>query len=773
MHFVSHTVPPLIVVLLFVMACGCSDEDQLAPGNTRDDSGKTGTQLREPSSSSELKEATEQERGQRLGPPRREDSKRWALLVGCGEYARPIPQLRGPANDLILMERLLKKFGYDDGDIRSLSDSLGETSWPTRANIEREFKHLTENVGRGDQVFIMLAGHGSQQPDLDPKDSVDYEPDGLDEIFLPRDVGRWIPGQKVRNSIVDDELREWLTRLVERGAFVVFVADTCCSGTMARGDSDAGLTARHVDSVEMLGVPEALGSSVNPEPTGPSLKRSSVNDAAEDWLDITIKKKDGRGMVAIYAVQPDQKEWELAIGGGIHGQLSYMLFQILDGAQSPVTWRDLAQRLRYEYRAKRWHHRSQPGIEGTDLSRPVLSLDQWPVAASIILSKADGEWTINRGLLHGISPGTVLAVRNPAGSEDVDSIHGYVRARKCEALVSQVEPVAFNGRQENSGLSGLCRCEVVLRKTDDIRLSVQIQHEGFPSARAASGARDRLQVVLDGITERDGSLIRLTKQRADWYAIATPAGIWLQRNGSRLPLDSAVSDTTGERFGPFSSENLDFILDDHLTQIAKAENLLRLSDGAAVGERQLVRIETGIECDGKPLPTDVPHDVRLYDKNRIRLTIRNAGSTNIAVRVFYVESQCAIKPFFPRAGDEFTADVRSNDIPPGEMLKARPIEFTINASTTGPENLIVVAVPTSDSHVLDELSVLEQPGPVENFQSRSRKPSVSVPVSPLARFLDSMVSNTRGGTLASVPEASRYSIRRVGWNVVESKAKPK
>ena len=59
---------------------------------------------------------------------------------------------------------------------------------PTRANIEREFRRLADRAGPGDQVFVLLAGHGDCQPESDPPHPLHPEPDGIAEVFLPADV---------------------------------------------------------------------------------------------------------------------------------------------------------------------------------------------------------------------------------------------------------------------------------------------------------------------------------------------------------------------------------------------------------------------------------------------------------------------------------------------------------------------------------------------------------------------------------------------------------
>ena len=125
------------------------------------------------------------------GQPGRAVTRR-ALLVGVTKYDH-LPRdksLEGPANDVRLMRRLLQeRYRFSaDGIVSLTEDENTPDRRPTRANIEREFRRLAEQAREGDQVVVLLAGHGSQQPESDPPDPVNPEPDGLDEIFLPADV---------------------------------------------------------------------------------------------------------------------------------------------------------------------------------------------------------------------------------------------------------------------------------------------------------------------------------------------------------------------------------------------------------------------------------------------------------------------------------------------------------------------------------------------------------------------------------------------------------
>src|SRR5262249_43957042 len=123
------------------------------------------------------------------------DAGRHALLVGASYYpSMPArDQLPGCANDVLLFRRLLvEHFAFPRANVVILSEREGARRGPDRrpprANIERELRRLAEKVKPGNQVVLLLSGHGAQQPE--GENPADPEPDGLDELYIPRDVGR-------------------------------------------------------------------------------------------------------------------------------------------------------------------------------------------------------------------------------------------------------------------------------------------------------------------------------------------------------------------------------------------------------------------------------------------------------------------------------------------------------------------------------------------------------------------------------------------------------
>jgi hypothetical protein len=100
---------------------------------------------------------------------------RRALLIGVTEFRQPklkARSLRGPANDVELFRDVLERapLSIPAANIRMLKGGDADPRRrPTFANIEREFTELANVSRKGDQIVILMAGHGSQQPaDRDP-----------------------------------------------------------------------------------------------------------------------------------------------------------------------------------------------------------------------------------------------------------------------------------------------------------------------------------------------------------------------------------------------------------------------------------------------------------------------------------------------------------------------------------------------------------------------------------------------------------------------------
>ena len=269
----------------------------------------------------------------------------WALLVGVSAYPSlpPERQLLGPGNDVRLMRNALKRMRADWSAITVLADAVDRADGlPTRAAVLGAIDDLARKVGPRDEVILYFSGHGSQQPTDDPS-----EEDSLDEIFLPRDIGRWNGSRgTVENAIIDKEIRRALTPLLAKGAHVWAIFDTCHSGTMTRGAPGSLLssqeTARWVRPAE-LGIPEREIAVTSADARVPTRGRPATGTS----------KAAPPEAVAFEASQSFETTPEMPLPAGDparvpHGLFTYELVQAL-AVTGLTSYRQLADVLRARY----------------------------------------------------------------------------------------------------------------------------------------------------------------------------------------------------------------------------------------------------------------------------------------------------------------------------------------------------------------------------------------------------------------------------------------
>ncbi|MEM9048653.1 MAG: caspase family protein [Pseudomonadota bacterium] len=338
-----------------------------------------------------------------------------ALLIGASHYDNAALNLQGPPNDVALLWRVLVSRGVDPAAIRVLAHgpSLAErgiapVGRARRAAILREFERLSQIVLPGETVFIHLSGHGSQQPDAPGGD----EADGLDEIFLPEDVGMWERrgprDASVENALVDDEIGQALTQLRRRGAFVWFVMDSCHAGSGTRANDRWGIATRHV-------APRRLGIVA-----APASPRSAPADIEQRFEDFSEKAGDG-GLVAFFAAKAEEEALEAPISVGtaetspVHGLMTFALAEAL-GSMPEATFRDLALRILARYDGFTSLRTPTPVFEGP-LDRPVLAAQSPERAQAFTGRRRAGRRavTILAGALHGVTPETRFVLSDVAG----------------------------------------------------------------------------------------------------------------------------------------------------------------------------------------------------------------------------------------------------------------------------------------------------------------------------------------------------------------------
>jgi len=672
--------------------------------------------------------------------------RRHALLIGVTKYPN-LPeryQLDGPLHDVALIrETLAGRFDVNPDRIIELSEAPRANARPTRANIEAAFAKLAKTVGRSDQVMVLFAGHGSQQPDNDPPGQ--DEADGLDEIFLPSDAGEW-DGQAgtARNVVIDDDVRRWITDIRNAGAFVWVVFDSCQSGTMTRGGAEK---TRFVPP-SLLKIPDAQRTGTR----GGTVMESAIVGLTEG----------AAGIAALYAAKSTETTPEMRLPNSdsdAHGLFTYRLNEVLQQATGAITYRDLVERVIKAYVANS-RAGPTPGFEGGGLDQPVLDATDGPGRLRLLIG--DREKQANRlklraGAIQGLTVGTILSVYPPAGRGDSERLIGYVKVVDIDATDASVEPVAYADTPPPA-LNALVpdsRCDVALFDYGADVLKVALHPDSDRHGAAATGAA--LARALAGIE-------KATNGQAQTVAAATAANWILSAQGD----DVVIASTSGWRIDPSrpgpdteqapfkvgkaNSPVLSDQLSDILGRIARVRGLTKLALGGPAVERDvdleidLIRYANKQDSVGSPVPLG-PDGRVLHAGDDVAFRLRNTGKTEADVTLLFVDSQYGIDAVFPRPDAESDSRLAHG----AEVVTPR---FTVNDETVGWEQVVAIAVESSTPRV--DFRYLAQPS-LELARTRGARTSLLEQLLTTAMFGQ---GTTRGMKKTDV---GKHAIKMLAW----------
>ncbi len=233
------------------------------------------------------------------GPARAEAL--YGLVIGIDDYVGTVNDLGGAVNDATGIAEALKAAGA--GTVTLLID--GDA---TKAAIEQSWFALVDGAVAGDTIVFSYAGHGDQEPEPAGRGG---EEDGLNENFL---LGGYQPsGPGTVERIVDDEVNEWLRTADDKGVEVVFVADSCHSGTMFRSTGSKAIRYR-------------TGTFEDPELAADLLELPAPASA-------TIAEGDFKTVTFVAATQDGMLTPELVLDDGKpHGALSWYFAKAVRGA---------------------------------------------------------------------------------------------------------------------------------------------------------------------------------------------------------------------------------------------------------------------------------------------------------------------------------------------------------------------------------------------------------------------------------------------------------
>ncbi len=693
--------------------------------------------------------------------------RRFALLVGCTKYDH-LPasaSLKGPGNDADLMRQLLiDRFEFSEKDITILADHVGgRKNRPLRKNIEREFQTLAKKAGKGDQVVILLSGHGSQLPDNDPMSKDDLEPDLLDEIFLAADTKAEFDFKtlSIPNAIRDDEIRNWLNAIRDKGASVWLIVDSCHSGSSARS-----VEVRREIPREMLIPKDVLNSLARRQPKHRGMK------SQDGSLDTNDKKG---GLVAIYASQPHEPTVELklprdATDGQWRGLLTYSLAKVLTEAETPLTYTELVQRIHAEYISSQGRLGPTPLVEGVDRNREVLGQTQWPERSRLrIQERGDGHFKLSGGTLHGLTVGSILAVYPAAGDKKTDQPLGHVKITKASAMESIAAPCEYNGAPAQGDLPLGGTCNVVQVEYGDLRLKVAVD---IPTTGESENEAPKWLQELTSIADEQTSVFQLVDDvaKADWLIrrledgqlVIAPAEGWTH---------DGIDDET--QFGPVAvGEQTAAWMKERLSRIGRARMLMKISGQSnsqrkrgwlstlLLGRRStdiriaLLRLEDVEDTKGTPIKWG-KNGLQLNEGDLVGVKVTNTGAQAVDFTLLFVDSSFGVDPIFPSPDT-----VADNRLQPGRSYMVGPMQ--VEGSSFGQEHVVVIAQKAQGQPV--DFGWLGQDS-IERVQALSQTRSAfgNGLDSPLGLLLQSTMfagSNTRGMPMV---DASNIVFRLLSW----------
>lgn len=681
-----------------------------------------------------------------------------ALLVGVTKYDNhPRRNLGGPGNDVELFAGVLtEKFGVPAANIVRLTEAAGRADLrPTRANIEREFRQLAKVAAAGDQVVVLLAGHGSRQPQPDPPGRYP-EPDRFDETFLPADANRWGNARdRVLGAIVDDEIGDWLRAITDKKAYVWVVFDCCHAESMDRNWNEVE-TARQIPPDELI--PDAALAAARARAAG-------TTGGAEAPPARFAPREPSPYLAITYACRgfdttPEGPQPPYSRDAPRHGLLTYTLCEALTQSTAPLTYKELAQRIQVLY-TRRPRGSPTPTAGGGGQDREVLGLRQWPGRSDILLRKTDAGYGVTAGELHGLTRGTVLAVNGPAGTATAGDRLGHVRVTQLATAAARVEPVAFDGRPAAADLPDLATCKVAFTDygVDRVRLFVDV-----PDGPARAAVLNAIQPLADP----KAGLIELASGagQAQWLLTVNPDTRRPVLQEGPVLNGAAYQRATRPPFAlrPVGDPEFRAGLAESLERLYRARALLVVSaraDAEAAHGPAAVRVEVEVmRHAGEKTPDAEP--VRAADGalllrqgEWVSFQVRNPGAGKVDVSLLIVGTDYAITPFFPLPGEKSTLDR-------GEVLTTPRGEVK---PPFGPEQLVAIAVPSQNPPI--DFGILAQPG-LELRRGGDRSRALTTPLGQLLESAVYRVGGTRGVTRSVADQ--QMGVRVLSWRTEAGRA---
>ena len=493
-----------------------------------------------------------------------------ALVIGIDAY-QFVPPLRGAVADARDIESTLRRQGVSD--VTALYDAAAD-----RATVMRTLGQLVQRARPGDLMVLSIAGHGVQEPEH-VKGS---QPDGLDNVFVLAGFNpKTAAGTQQR--IIGTEFNHIIKQFEAHGTHVLFVADACYGGGLAREiDPRAG----------EMSYRQAPRYSLTVDDLQPI---STTSDAFLSDIDF-------QQTAFLAAVDRNTKAPEVRIPGvpGFRGALSYAVARAFEGAADENRDGQVSQTELFTYVrqvAYQLSDQRQHVVTAGPLARDVASDVVFERTRAVVLLDAVEKvetppQTPPSQPLGSVAPPGPQTVRPPAppterlqGAAPLSNVRIAVLGNQRDLLANlEAREARFEvvGTKDNPDLvwdpvshDVLAGADVVARGIDRADLGSVIDRvaavNGFKrlAARGPQAVRilpddkvhrrdARIDVQVSGIAQRsllmfniagDGTVQALYPIGSDARVVATPDYTFQVRVGEPFGADQVVAISSAQRLG--------------------------------------------------------------------------------------------------------------------------------------------------------------------------------------------------------------------------------
>jgi hypothetical protein len=703
-----------------------------------------------------------------------ENTRLFALLVGIDTY-KAVNGLQGCVNDVEAMRILLmNRYAVPEQCIQLLANARA-----TRRNILKAFtEHLINNpdIRRGDQILFHYSGHGSQSP-ARPED---YEPDGLNETLVPYD-SRLGDGY----DITDKELAALLDQLANaKGDHITVILDCCHSGSGTRAAQDASAPRVRRVAADTRLPPADLDADLL-GPTAGNARSARLAGGKENQLPYVLLAgcRDEELSYEYYGSVEDSAAW--------YGALTFFTLKTLQQLPEGASYSELYERVAPSVNAA--NASQMPQCEG-DRDRVIfkgvrIERDPFIVVRNV---SADGTTvTLGAGLVHGLHPGTQLAIyplevrtrseipENPMGTVDVVSVgattaEATVNGQPTQAITKGARAVIT--KQSQTGL----RQAVRLDSSADA-----IHRDALAKLRAEiAGEQASPYLRIEDDPEAPADLVVLVQnQKVGIYSDAdietplvepftiSPGGADFIRE-VRLALESIV------RFRAVLN------LSNDTSSALNGKIRLRLRRYLSDGHRAADLPAAAVGPGGELSVYFDPHD---QSRNSWVVDVFNDTGVNVYPHVFTLSPDYSIQRLYPRAGQPDTfAPGQAEPFPIGLANGTTQLKLTLPPGWDASRDYVKAIVTTrpSDLGILaqDPLSVptpvrAADPGPRSEievlieaitFGQQTRHASPNTPVAGEDWTVAQLAINTiREYRKIELPPGTDRVALSEGWTLVK------